>query len=431
MERKRVSIVKFADRRESVAEAVERIAGLRNLRPDDRVLLKPNLVMWDSTYPYPKYGVLTSSLVMEEMVKLLKEYGCSKIAIGEGTIIDKGLGSDTKTAFAGLGYHKLRDRYGVTLLDFNEGPFESVDFDGYSLDVSSHVRNTDFFINMPVLKTHSSTKVSLGLKNLKGCLHARSKMFCHHAELSLDGFISRLAAAIRPALTVVDGIYALEKGPVMNGRAYRTDMILAANEPYAADAAGAALLGFHPDEIAHLHQYGRECGLSWHDVEVVGESIDDLARPLEWDWNWLSDDTGPEAFARQNITNIYFPKYDQSLCSGCSYLNTYLLVTLMGAHARQPFSNMEFLGGKNCRSRGGYDKSFLFGKCAIAANKDNAAVSQAIPIRGCPPSRESILEALKQNGIRANDRFYAEYRTTLYNRYRNQAVFAADHFRVF
>ena len=430
MERKPVSIVKFANQ-QSVSDAVELIAGLQGLRPDDQVLLKPNLVMWDNVYPYPKYGVLTTSLVVEEIVKLLKEHGCSKIAIGEGTIVDKGLGSDTKNAFAGLGYHKLRDRYGVKLLDFNEGPFESVDFDGYSLDISSHVRNTDFFINIPVLKTHSSTKVSLGLKNLKGCLHSRSKMFCHHAELPLDGFISRLAAAIRPDLTVIDGIYAMEKGPVMNGRAYRTDVILAAKDPYAADAAGATLLGFKPDDIAHLQQYGKELGLSWQDVEVVGESIEDVALPLEWDWNWLPDDSGPEAFARQNMTDIYFPKYDQSLCSGCSYLNTYLLVTLMGAHARQPFSGMEFLGGKNCRSRGGYAKSFLFGKCAMAANKNNRAISDAIPIRGCPPSREKILDALKQNGIRANDKPYAEYRLSLNNRYRNKAAFSDDHFNVF
>jgi uncharacterized protein (DUF362 family) len=386
--------------------------------------------MWDSVYPYPKFGVLTTSLLVEEMVRLLKSYGYNNITIGEGSIVDRAFGSDTKAAFAGLGYHVLRDRYGVQLVDFNDGPFERVDFDGYQLDISSHVLETDFLVNMPVLKTHSNTKVSLGLKNLKGCLHTRSKMFCHHTELPLDGFVSRLAPAIQPALTVIDGIYALEKGPVVNGRAYRNNLIIASTDPFAADAVGAKVLGFEPSEIDHIREYGQMQGLSFDDVDVIGEKIEDVALPLSWDWTWLPDGSGPEAFGRLGMAGVYFPKYDNTICSGCSYLNNYLLVSLIGAYAQQPFSGMEFLGGKNCRSQGGYNKSFLFGKCAVELNKDNPLITEAVPLPGCPPAKEQILETLNLHGIRANDQAYADYRASIFKRYRNKAVFSEEHFQI-
>ncbi|MBS4029904.1 MAG: DUF362 domain-containing protein [Clostridiales bacterium] len=424
----KVSVIRFNNVRENIARAVEQVNGLASLRPSDHILLKPNLVMWDNVYPFPKYGVLTSTVLMEEMVRLLSDYGCTKISIGEGSIIDRGFGSDTKAAFAGLGYHKLREKYGVKLIDFNDGPFTSVDFNEFSLDISAHALETDFFVNLPVLKTHNSTKVSLGFKNLKGCLATRSKMFCHHVERTLDDFICHIGEKIRPALTVIDGIYALEKGPVINGRAYRTDLIIASRDMFAADVTGARILGFDPAEIGYLREYANRHSLSLHSGETVGEKVDDVVCKLQWDWTWLEDNSGPEAFARQGITGIHFPKYDNTICSGCSYLNNYLLVTLMGAYANKPVAGIEFLGGKNCRSQGGADKTFLFGKCAIHANKENPVIKEAVPIRGCPPDKDKIISVLREHGIEADENAYTAYRAGLFKRYEGRADFQEDHF---
>ncbi|MCW3490358.1 DUF362 domain-containing protein [Dethiobacter alkaliphilus] len=427
---KQVSITRFSNDHSSIADAIGKINGFAKLHAGDRVLLKPNLVMWDRIYPFPKYGVLTTSVVMEGVVRALKEYGCTRIAIGEGAIVDKGLGSDTRAAFAGLGYHKLRDRYGVELVDFNDGPFVQTDFGGYSLDVAAHVLETDFLINLPVLKTHSNTKVSLGFKNLKGCLNVKSKMFCHHTELPLEGFVCALGERIKPALTLIDGIYALEKGPVVNGRAYRTDVLIASTDMFAADVAGARVLGFAPEDIAYLQQYAARYNRSFDDMEVIGEQIKDVAHSLEWDWAWLEDNSGPEAFIRQGIKGIHFPKYDNTICSGCSYLNNYLLIALMGAYAKAPFADMEFLGGKASRSKGGFAKTFLFGKCAIHANHNNPHISEAVPIKGCPPDIPRILETLTSQGIPADDRAYAAYRAALAKRYENREEYVEEHFSV-
>ena len=81
MELTKVSLVKFADQRANIRRAIEMCDGFKELTPEKKVLLKPNLVMWDEALPYPKFGVITTAVVVEEMVKLLKEHGLSLIHI--------------------------------------------------------------------------------------------------------------------------------------------------------------------------------------------------------------------------------------------------------------------------------------------------------------------------------------------------------------
>ena len=123
MEKKEVAITKFADQRENIHNVIKMCRGLKNLKPSDRVFLKPNIFMWDRVYPFPKYGVVTTTVVIEEVVKMLKDTGCSNIFIGEATVKDKVLGSSTQAAFQGLGYYEMGKRYGVKLIDFYKERF--------------------------------------------------------------------------------------------------------------------------------------------------------------------------------------------------------------------------------------------------------------------------------------------------------------------
>ncbi len=426
-----VSVVKFNENSESIKEAVEKCDGFSELRPDDKVFIKPNLVFWDRVYPFPKFGVLTTTILIEEVVKLLREHGCTDISIGEGSMEFKELGSSTKEAFDGLGYNNLREKYGVDLVDFNDGPFTKVDLDGgdISLDVSDHVLNADFIINLPVLKTHSTTKVSLGLKNLKGCIDTRSKMFCHHEKISLDHFISKLGKKISPDLTIIDGIYSLEKGPFINGKAHRTDILVASKDCFGADVVGSELLGFSPEDIFHLKDYRENYNRSFDEIKVTGEDIEDVKTPLEWDWEWLEDNSGPPAFKKLGVGGVYYPKYDNTLCSGCSFLNNAMLILLLDAYQRGPFQDMEFLSGKRMVSEGGYDKTVLLGKCAVNLNKNNSKINEKIEIKGCPPNLSKIASTLKENGIEVKEKAYYQYRKSLLKQYeQDKDKFKEEHF---
>lgn len=435
MEKKKAGIVKFGNKRENIEKVLE-ISGclekVAGLAPSDKVIVKPNLVMWDTIYPFPKYGVITTSVVIEEIVRLLAEAGCRDITIAEGAVEDESIGGGLQDAFAGLGYTKLKEKYGVKLENFNEGQFEKVDFGPYTLRIAKSALEADFIVNLPVLKTHNSTKVSLGFKNLKGALSKASKSFCHHTEFALDDFISQFAEKLYPGITLIDGIYALERGPVFNGKAYRADVLVASTDMFAADAVGSKILGYSVEEIEHLRDFavrnGRRLDLS--DIEIVGERLENVQMQLDWDWPWKEDDSGPPAMERMGITGVFFPKYDVTICSGCSFLNNMLLILLMGAYDGKPFGNIEFLSGKKRLSTGGYDKTFLFGNCIERANRNNTLIREAVHIKGCPPSPEVIVQTLREHGIRADLESYRRYRHSIAERYAEKAEFEESHYTV-
>jgi len=62
----------------------------------------------------------------------------------------------------------------------------------FKLGVARRALNADKIINVPVLKTHTQCKISLHLKNPKGCLDRRSKMLCHNPEGHLERMFSRI-----------------------------------------------------------------------------------------------------------------------------------------------------------------------------------------------------------------------------------------------
>ena len=84
MEKRIVAIVRFEKPLKSVRRAVDLSHGLDHLPNKANVFIKPNIVFWTRTTPFPKWGVVTTSRVVEDMVILLKERGIREITIMEG-----------------------------------------------------------------------------------------------------------------------------------------------------------------------------------------------------------------------------------------------------------------------------------------------------------------------------------------------------------
>jgi len=87
MKKTPVSIVKYEKPLESVRQAVDLSHGLDHLPSRAKVFIKPNIVFWTKATDFPKYGVITTSRIVEDMVVLLKERGIDDISIGEGTVL--------------------------------------------------------------------------------------------------------------------------------------------------------------------------------------------------------------------------------------------------------------------------------------------------------------------------------------------------------
>jgi uncharacterized protein (DUF362 family) len=148
-----VAIVKYDGTLNSLRRAIELCGGFEELKPDHKVLLKPN-ILWGGgvARKMPKYGVVTTSRIVENLIQLLRERGCGDISIGEATLVNEELGSDTFSGYKWTGIARVAKKYGVKLIDFNKEPFKRVEVNGISIGISHIALDSDFLINLPVLK---------------------------------------------------------------------------------------------------------------------------------------------------------------------------------------------------------------------------------------------------------------------------------------
>jgi len=180
--KEKVAIVRYDGTFDSFAKALKLCNGLDGLKANDKVLLKPN-ILWGGTKPDPPYGRVTTSTIVGYVLQMLRDRGCGEITVGEGAIPNKELGSTTVQGFDWSGIGKVARRYGAKLIDFNSEPYEQVELDGVRVRISKWALESDFLIDLPVLKAHRQTKISLGMKNLKGCLAPKSKQRFHRHDL--------------------------------------------------------------------------------------------------------------------------------------------------------------------------------------------------------------------------------------------------------
>lgn len=408
-----VAVVRYEKPEASVRKAVELSNGLQNLPSNARVFIKPNIVFWTKATPFPKWGVITTSRVIEDMVIILKEHGITDITIGEGVVAAP---KDTETpahAFKTLGYETLKQRYGVKYINVMERPFEKVDLgDDITLRFNTDIMNSDFVVDLPAMKAHNQTVVSLGIKNLKGVIDIPSRKKCHSAdpEKDLNYYVARMADKMPPIFTLLDGIYTLERGPGFDGKMRRSNLLVASSDILSADMVGAKILGHDAATVPHLvhaaNNRNRPMDLS--DIDVVGEKIEDVASFHEYDFPYSDNEEGnmPVPLAKQGIQGLFYQKFDLSMCTYCSGLNGLVLSAIRYAWKGEPWDKVEVLTGKVAKPRPGMKKTILLGKCMSRLHKDNPDIKEPIPIKGCPPDPKNIIKALHQAGIEADSSLF-------------------------
>ena len=242
-----------------VRQLIEETGALDRLRPDDLVMIKPNLVESRENW----LGVDTDPRVIEALVKVLKDGGVHRITIGDGS----GMGNSATKAFEYCGYRDLARRYGLRLVDLDKDEFikKPVSIAGpfKTLEIARTVLECDYLINVPVLKAHNQTLVTCSLKNLKGTMPRSMKSAFH--SVNLHKAIAQLNSILVPHLTIVDGLQGdlhSESGhdPVV------MDRIMLGTNPVEVDSVAADMLGYEPRNIRHI-AYSADAGLGTCDLE--------------------------------------------------------------------------------------------------------------------------------------------------------------------
>jgi uncharacterized protein (DUF362 family) len=381
-----VSIFKYDGTINSLKNAVEQCNGFSELKENDRVLLKPNIV-WGGggTNKMPKYGLITTSKIVEDIIQLLHQHGCRNISIGEGTIEDTEFGSNTLKGYKWSGIASVAKKYGAKLIDFNKGSYKQFELNGAKIGISTAALEADFLINLPALKTHVQTKVSLGLKNLKGCLSMPSKKKFHEGDL--EHMIALLNTQVRPKLTIIDGIYALERGPTAIGLAHRMNLIIAGKDNLSCDIVGSTVLGIEPSSVDYLKEFAllTDRSLDVNLINIRGESIKDVSRRLEWEYD-------PEdIFRRTKVSGISLQFPGKQFCSGCVCHMEAILCAFLKDNMGRDYDGIEICAGREVTPKKDSKKVFLIGNCSISANKE---LKDAFRLKGCPPKGVEMLITL-------------------------------------
>jgi len=387
-----VSLIKRENYSNPIEHAINLCDGLAALKPDHNILIKPNLVMGGNKKIIPPFGKVTTAIAVEQLIQVLFEHNCKKITIGEGSILMPEMGLDTKAAMKFSGVEKIGKKYGIKLEDFESSTFKKVQINGHTFKIAASALDTDFLINVPVLKTHTQSIVSLGMKNLKGCLKFTSKRRFHKRGDLLD-LIAQLNTHIRSDLIVIDGTYAMDKGPTM-GTAHPMNVIIAGTDILETEMVGAAVLCKDPTEIPHIQSYSKLTGrkIDLNSIDIVEESIDSVALdlPHAQDFN--------QCFTDFELTGIQVPSDsgDASICSGCSGNMLFANFMFSKDNPGLDADKFEICIGKESKPTDGANNVILFGDCAI---KNNQGDTRAIPVPGCPPDAGKYFPVLVKNTL--------------------------------
>ena len=252
-----VSVVKRngLDVETSVREAVRLAGGLAGIvGKNSRVLVKPNLVGPSLSGS----GEITDSRVTEAVVKLALEMNPARVVIGEGSGFGydvtspwEGRGLQTMDAFKSSGTLDAAMRLGVEVVDLNRDVPVDVNVErplaAHSFKIARTVVDSDVIINVPVMKTHRRTVVTLAYKNMKGVLPLAEKRKTH--RLGLDRAIVDLNRTVRSDFVVVDGLVCSQGEAHLKESRVEMDLIVAGNDAVSVDAVCAKIMGFNPSKI--------------------------------------------------------------------------------------------------------------------------------------------------------------------------------------
>lgn len=230
----------------SLTEKVQRIlsaaGGLSEfVNPGSLVLIKPNFVA-------PFSHATTSLRVLETIVK--KIHHCN----GNPVLAESsGFEFDTETTFRILGIYDFAKRYNVRVVNLDNEKFIKVKSTSKligELEISELAVKADVIINVPKLKRHNLTRVTVGVKNLFGFLSRETRKKIH--AVNLEKGIYEVARIINPDLTIVDGSVVTTRA--VYGEHKRLDTIVGGTNPFAVDIFCCRLLGDDFNQIYHIRK---------------------------------------------------------------------------------------------------------------------------------------------------------------------------------
>lgn len=212
-----------------------------------RVLIKPNLL----AIAEPDDAVVTHFM----LVKAVAEYVLEKGAIPQ--VSDSPAFSSFDKIIKSSGIHDALAGLNVECREFRESLPVDTGVPFGVIELAREAVEAEMIINLPKLKTHAQMLLTLGVKNMFGCVVGFRKPEWHMRmgfnRAMFASLLVRICEKLKPFVTILDGILAMEgEGPGKGGAPRRLDVIIAGHDTFAVDAAVCRMLGLDTDRMPVL-----------------------------------------------------------------------------------------------------------------------------------------------------------------------------------
>jgi len=279
--RSRVAILNVEQYSQRIDEVLA--SGLRLFRisvQGKTVVLKPNLVDYISGN-----AINTHPTLVLAAAESFRRMGCKCVVVAEGP----GHQRDTRLVLSESGYQESLRAEAIRFVDLNRDELVRTQLRANYMGMKSlwlprTVLEADFLVSMPKIKAHHWAGVTLSLKNMLGVVpgarYGWPKNILHWKGIQES--ILDVCATLPVHFVIADGIMAMEGNGPLNGTARPLGKIVLADDPVAADATCARLMGFEPDRIVHIREGAKFLGnVSPALIDQLGEALTPPTTPFD------------------------------------------------------------------------------------------------------------------------------------------------------
>ena len=249
--------------------AIEALGGIDKLvTPGDVVVVKPNMA-WDRA---PELATTTNPEVVAAVVGLCLKAGAKRVQVFDRTC------NDARRSYDSSGIAKAAEDAGASVTHVNSRKFRPLPIPrGTSMKewpIYEDAARADVLINIPIAKHHSTSRITLGLKNMMGV--AGGNRGSWHTDIHQR--LADLNTVTAVDLTIIDAYRILvDHGPTGGSLedVRQEGILIAGIDPVAVDAYGATIFDIDPAEVGFVER-AAAAGLGEMDLTKVKRQKVDL-----------------------------------------------------------------------------------------------------------------------------------------------------------
>jgi uncharacterized protein (DUF362 family) len=239
------------------------------VRAGDSVLLKPNLIAPRSR----RHATQTHPALIIAVARLLKDFGARPF-VGDSPA--------WSNVFACVKTLKLEEplrKLSVPVKQLDKPRWCRVGKSNTKVGISSVALDADVIINLPKFKTHQQMVATFAVKNMFGCVAGKRKALWHFRKGKRERDFCELLIDIfnflKPAVTIIDGVVAMDGAGPISGRAREMGWIIGGTEPMALETICCKLVNIKPDDLPII-KTARQMGLPCPDedkIKILGDGF--------------------------------------------------------------------------------------------------------------------------------------------------------------